>query len=118
ARGSTRSICSGEKFEGVASCWLLVASERSSMSVKTYRDLMVWQRAMDFAVAVYRVTALFPREELYGLIGQLRRAAVSVPSNIAEGQGRGIGQDFARHVRIAQGSLQEAETQIMIGDRL
>ena len=88
------------------------------MAVKTYRELIAWQRAMDFAEEVYRVTAHFPREERYGLTGQLRRAAVSVPSNIAEGQGRGVGDDFARFVRVAQGSLQEAETQIILGERL
>ena len=88
------------------------------MSVKTYRDLVAWQRAMDLVVEVYRVTAQFPREELYGLTSQLRRAAVSVPSNIAEGQGRGVGNEFGRHVRIAQGSLQEAETQLLIAQRL
>ena len=88
------------------------------MGVKTYRDLIAWQRAMDLVVEVYRLTAHFPREELYGLCGQVRRAAVSIPSNIAEGQGRGVGNEFSHHVRIAQGSLQEMETQLLIAERL
>jgi four helix bundle protein len=88
------------------------------MPVPTYRDLRVWQRSMDMVVAVYRATVKFPREELYGLTGQLRRAAVSVPSNIAEGQGRGIGNEFSHHVRIVQGSLQEMETQLILAERL
>jgi len=88
------------------------------MGVKTYRDLVVWQKAMDFVVEVYKLTRGFPREEAYGLTNQVRRAAVSVPSNIAEGQGRGIGQAFSHHIRIAQGSLQEVETQLLIAGRL
>ncbi len=88
------------------------------MAVKSYQDLIAWQRAMDLVEEIYRMTGTFPREELYGLTNQLRRAAVSIPSNIAEGQGRGIGQDFARFLRVAQGSLQEVETQLLIATRL
>ncbi|MDB5332752.1 MAG: ribosomal protein [Phycisphaerales bacterium] len=73
---------------------------------------------MDLVVEVYKATACFPAAEVYGLTNQLRRAAVSVPSNIAEGQGRGIGQDFSRFLRIAQGSLQEMETQMLVASRL
>jgi four helix bundle protein len=80
------------------------------MAVKSYQDLVVWQKAMDFVVEVYKLTRRFPRDETYGLTNQVRRAAVSVPSNIAEGQGRGVGQAFSHHIRIAQGSLQEVET--------
>jgi four helix bundle protein len=88
------------------------------MAALTYRDLVAWQKAMDFVVEVYELTQRFPREELYGLTSQLRRSAVSVPSNIAEGQGRGVGNEFAHHLRIAFGSIQEAETQLLIGERL
>ena len=88
------------------------------MAVLHYRELVAWQRGMDFVEAVYRLTQHFPREELYGLTNQLRRAAVSVPSNIAEGQGRGVGGEFAHHRRISNGSRQEAETQILIAIRL
>jgi four helix bundle protein len=88
------------------------------MAVLHYRELIAWQRGMDFVEAVYRLTQQFPREEMYGLTNQLRRAAVSVSSNVAEGQGRGVGASFAHHLLIANGSRQEAETQILIGIRL
>jgi four helix bundle protein len=88
------------------------------MAVQTYRDLLVWQRAMDMVVELYQLTKRFPKEELYGLTTQVRRAAVSVPSNIAEGQGRGVGNEFNHHLRIAQGSLQEVETQVLVAERL
>lgn len=88
------------------------------MAVASYEDLVVWQKGMDLVVLVYQLSQLFPRHELYGLTTQLRRAAISIPSNIAEGQGRGVGAEFAHHVRIANGSRQEAETQIRIAARL
>lgn len=88
------------------------------MGVRHYRDLVAWQRAMDLVEHVYHLTRQFPKEELYGLTNQLRRAAVSVPSNIAEGQGRGIGGEFAHHLRIANGSIQEVETQLLLAERL
>jgi four helix bundle protein len=67
---------------------------------------------------VYRATRAFPPDELYGLTNQIRRASVSIPSNIAEGQGRGMGKEFAHHLRIANGSRQEVETQLLIAQRL
>jgi four helix bundle protein len=88
------------------------------MPVKSYRDLLAWKRAMDLVVPLYELTRVFPREELYGLTGQVRRAVVSVPSNIAEGQGRGQGNEFTHHLRIARGSLQEVETQLIVASRL
>lgn len=88
------------------------------MAVKTYKDLVAWQRAMDLVVTVYQLLQHFPKEEKYDLASQIRRSAVSVPSNIAEGQGRGVGNEFAHHLRIAQGSLQELETQLLIAERL
>ena len=88
------------------------------MDARNYRDLVVWQRAMDFVELVYRVTASFPKEEIYGLTGQLRRAAVSIPSNIAEGQGRHSDREFQRFLRISHGSLREAETHILVATRL
>jgi four helix bundle protein len=87
------------------------------VATRKYQDLIVWQRAMDLTMEVYAATDDFPRDELFGLTSQLRRAVVSVPSNIAEGQGRGPGAAFAHHLRIAQGSLQEAETQLIVGQR-
>ena len=88
------------------------------MSGKSYRDLVAWQRAMHLTVSVYKASQQFPREELYGLTSQIRRAAVSVPSNIAEGQGRGSEKDFLRFLSIAYGSLQEIETQLLLAGRL
>jgi four helix bundle protein len=88
------------------------------MAVKNYRELIVWQKAMDLVEAIYRETAGFPKEETYGLTIQLRRAAVSIPSNIAEGQGRRSTRDFLRFLSIANGSLREVETQITIARRL
>jgi four helix bundle protein len=88
------------------------------MAGKDYKDLLVWQDAMDLVVLVYRVTTKFPHHELYGLTGQLRRSAVSVPSNIAEGQGRRTKRDFQNFLSIAHGSLRELETQVLIGQRL
>jgi four helix bundle protein len=73
---------------------------------------------MDFVTSLYRTTASFPREELYGLTGQMRRAAVSIPSNIAEGQGRDSVADFVRFLSIARGSVKEVETQVLIAQRL
>ena len=88
------------------------------MAVKSYRDLLVWQKAMDFVVLVYQFSRAFPREEQFALTAQLRKASVSVPSNIAEGQGRFSDREFANFLSIAHGSLSEAETQIIIAQRL
>ena len=88
------------------------------MAAKNYSDLIVWQKAMDLVELVYKATAQFPKEEIYGLTNQLRGAVVSVPSNIAEGQGRGSANDFRRFLSISYGSLREVETQILIAGRL
>ena len=87
------------------------------MQTKTYQDLIVWQKAMDLAEQTYLLTRNFPKEELYGLTSQLRRAAVSVPSNIAEGQARQSTAEFRNFLSIAQGSLAEVETQILLAIR-
>ncbi len=86
--------------------------------IQGYRDLLVWQKAMDLVVACYGATEQFPKTEIYGLTGQLRRAAVSIPSNIAEGRGRQHLPEFIHFLHIAQGSLAELETQIQIAHRL
>ena len=82
-----------------------------------FRNLTVWQKGMDLAERVYASTEKFPRSEMYGLISQLRRAAVSIPSNIAEGKAIG-GQSYPRHLKIALGSQAELETQIELACRL
>ena len=83
-----------------------------------YKDLAVWQRAMDLVQDVYRCTRGFPREEVFGLISQMRRASVSVPSNIAEGKGRYSRKELIQFLYKARGSLMELETQIDIAHRL
>lgn len=82
-----------------------------------YRELQVWRKSMDLVDHVYRLTRGFPKEETYGLTSQIRRSAVSIPSNIAEGQGRNSTQQFLHHLSIAYGSLMEMETQILIAYR-
>ena len=85
---------------------------------KSYRDLAAWQRAMELVEGVYRATQQWPREEMYGLTNQARRAAVSIPANIAEGQGRRSPREFIRFLNIATGSLHEVETHLLIAERL
>jgi four helix bundle protein len=88
-----------------------------SMS-SSFKDLRVWQEALRFVVEIYRTTARFPRHELYGLSQQLRRAAVSIPSNIAEGKGHRSDREFGHFLFHARGSLLEVQTQIMIAQEL
>ena len=83
-----------------------------------HKELVVWQKAMDLVVVVYKITRTFPKTEIYGLASQMQRAAVSVPSNIAEGHGLKQTQAYARHLAIANGSLTELETQLEIARRL
>jgi four helix bundle protein len=84
----------------------------------TYRDLKVWQRSIDLAESIYRLTAAFPVSEVYGLTAQMRRAAVSIPSNTAEGWGRRSRKEYSRFVLIARGSNDELQTQLVIAERL
>lgn len=86
--------------------------------IKSYRDLRVWQDAMTLAEVCYRLTGGFPREEVFGLSAQIRRAAVSIAANIAEGHGRENTQSFIQYLRIAQGSLKELETHLMLAERV
>ena len=84
----------------------------------SYRELIVWQKAMDLAEEVYRIVRFFPGNEQFSLSDQLRRAAVSVPSNIAEGYGRNATKEYARFLNIARGSNNEVETQLLLSVRL
>jgi len=84
------------------------------MKVKHYRELIVWQRAMQLVKEIYTLTKKLPKEELFGLSSQMRRAAVSIPSNIAEGQARSGAKEFAQFLSIAAGSKAELETQLLI----
>ena len=88
------------------------------MSLRTYRDLVVWQKAMDLVEVAYRLTADFPSTEKYGLVCQIQRAAVSVPANIAEGYGRTHRGDYLHHLSIAKGSFFELETHLLLAVRL
>jgi len=88
------------------------------LAIKSYRDLQVWQKAMALVVESYSVTRLLPKSESYGLIGQIQRAAVSIPANIAEGHGREHLGDYLRHLSVANGSLMELETHFLIAVEL
>lgn len=92
--------------------------EAVARQVRSYRDLAVWQKAMDLVVDCYQMACRFPKHETYGLSDQLRRAAVSVPANIAEGQARWHSKEFVRFLSIAAGSLAEVETHLEIAVRL
>ncbi len=83
-----------------------------------YQDLEVWKISMDFAQKIYEITKSFPREEIYGLTAQIRRAAVSIPSNIAEGSARQSDRESLHFARIAQGSFAELETQLILARRI
>lgn len=86
--------------------------------MQTYKELLAWQVSMELVVQVYRLSKRFPREEVYGLTSQIRRCAVSVPSNIAEGQGRATRGEFIQFLCTARGSLFELETQLIIAKEL
>ena len=88
------------------------------MTVHSYKDLEVWKRSMDLVVDVYALTKKFPKDELYTLTSQIRIAAISIPSNIAEGRSKRSTRDFMRFVNISYGSMAELETQMMLGERL
>ena len=86
--------------------------------VESYRDLFVWQQAMELAVGIYNTTKYWPKEELYGLTSHVRRAAVSIPANIAEGYGRETRASYEHFLRVAQGSLKELETHLLLAERV
>jgi four helix bundle protein len=96
----------------------LVNSGNGATGKSGFQDLIAWQKAMALVTTIYRATRDWPREELYGLTSQVRRAAVSIPSNLAEGHGRTGPREFAHHVSIAYGSLCELETQVLIAEQL
>jgi four helix bundle protein len=95
-----------------------ILPRRGRVPIRNYVDLVAWQRAMSLATSVYRRSDTMPPAERFGLTTQMRRAAVSIPSNIAEGQGRHTDGEFLNHLSVAHGSLRELETQIMLSERL
>lgn len=86
--------------------------------VQNYKDLVVWERAVEFAAEIYRISAAFPREEQFGLTAQVRRASVSVSGNVAEGSGRATSLDLLNFLSNARGSLKEAESMVFVAQRL
>ncbi|WP_283817301.1 four helix bundle protein [Bradyrhizobium lablabi] len=90
----------------------------SEQSINSYRDLKVWQEAMTLTESCYQLTRRFPREELFGLTSQIRRAAASIPANVAEGHGRENTGSFVQSLRISQGSLKELETHLLLAERV
>ncbi len=86
--------------------------------IRSHKDLVVWQKAISLVLTVYKLTSRYPKEEVYGLTSQLRRASVSIPSNIAEGRSRGTRKDFSQFLRVAYGSAAELETQIIIAKQI
>jgi four helix bundle protein len=86
--------------------------------LKSYRDLLVWQKGIDLVVIAYKATTGFPKSETYGLISQIRRAATSIPANIAEGYGRGSRKEYLQFLMVAQGSLKELETHFIVSEKL
>lgn len=86
--------------------------------LNSYKELRVWQKSIDFVEEIYRLTHIFPREELYGITSQMRRSALSIPSNIAEGYSRKHRQEYRQFIRVAFGSGAELETQLLIAKRL
>jgi four helix bundle protein len=90
----------------------------SREKINDYRDLNVWKFSMDLAADIYQVTKAFPREEMFGITAQMRRAAASIPANIAEGFGRAQRKSFIQFLRIAQGSLKELETHTLLAGRV
>ncbi|MFZ1086951.1 MAG: four helix bundle protein [Terracidiphilus sp.] len=93
-------------------------TDTRKQKIQSFRDLQIWRKSMELTVAVYRMTQSFPREEMFGLASQLRRCAISIPSNIAEGQGRSSEREFLHFLSIARGSNCEVQTQLEIARRL
>jgi four helix bundle protein len=96
----------------------VVVDRKIIMALQSYKDFTVWQKAMDLTVEIYKLVKLLPKEETYALSDQMRRAVVSIPSNIAEGQSRNSDKEFANFLGIARGSNSELETQLQICIRL
>jgi four helix bundle protein len=96
----------------------LNSSKEKEMGIQSYRELEVWQLGMDLAEECYRVTKGFPKEERFGMTGPIRRAAASIPANIAEGQGREHTREFLHHLSVARGSLMELETHLTLSQRV
>ena len=104
--------------DSLISLWVQRTIPQKNKTMHNYNNLQIWQQAMDLVEEIYKLTASFPIEEKFGLVSQMTRAAVSIPSNIAEGAGRNSDKDFAHFISIAIGSLYELNTQIVLSERL
>lgn len=113
-----RHQAKGKRREGGGFCRRVVVEIQGMEKVSSHKDLLIWQRSMDLVETVYRLTAKFPPNEQWGLTSQMRRAAVSVPSNIAEGYGRQATGEYRHHLSMGRGSLLELETQVLLCRRL
>lgn len=112
---------SGLPVSSVGTRYLIALSERTgevSMKAGSYKDLLVWQKGIELSKCIYQLTKSFPREEKFGLIAQIRRAAISIPSNIAEGQARHTTKEFVQFVSHAEGSVAEVDTQLVLSIQL
>ena len=87
-------------------------------TIHSYKDLIVWQKSSDLVFLIYKLTSFFQKEETYGLVSQMKRSSISIPSNIAEGRGRGTKKDYLQFLRISKGSCAELETQIFLAEKL
>ncbi len=98
--------------------YFIINKEFEMSTIKSFRDLFIWQKSMNLVTVIYEVSSKFPSQEMYGLTSQIRRCAISIPSNIAEGYGRNSTGDYKRFLQIAVGSLFEFQTQIEIAFNL
>src|SRR3990167_852201 len=96
----------------------MLVAHAGRMPSRNYTDLIAWQKAMDLAEATYRATTTLPMDERFGLSAQMKRAAASIPANIAEGQGRRTRGEFGNQLSVAHGSVRELETHVMLAERL
>ena len=103
---------SGSREQGAGS------REQGAPAIRSYRDLQVWRQALQLTAECYRLSQAWPKSELYGLTSQMRRAAASIPANIAEGHGLGTRAAYAHHLRIARGSLRELETHLLVAEEV
>ena len=92
--------------------------QTQNLKSRSYKDLVVWQKSVNLSILIYKLTSDFPKEEVYGITSQMRRSAVSIPSNLAEGSMRGTEKDFKNFIKIALGSTAELQTQLFISKQL
>lgn len=105
-----RSVLRGARYQ-------MPVFKRSKL-MSSYKELLVWQKSIQLVIDIYKLTKTFPKDEIYGLVSQMQRAAVSIPSNIAEGNERNSKKEFIHFLHIARGSLAELETQLVIAEKL